>query len=68
MYVSSNNINHWIPGSILATVCRAIIIQNQVSQWCSDYVDHVKARYSRDQSFLVPASIPQLEIVARNQD
>ena len=32
------------------------------------HVDHVKARYSRDQSFQVPASIPKSEIVVRNQD
>ena len=70
VYVSSfNNINHWIPGSILATtgpLSYKISLANGVV--IKRHVDHVKARYSRDQSFQVPASIPQSEIVLRNQD
>ena len=64
VYVRSfNNINHWIPGSILATtgpLSYKISLANGVV--IKHHVDHVKARYSRDQSFQVPASIPHSEI------
>eukprot|EP00731_Ephydatia_muelleri_P006940 Em0003g1188a len=70
VYVRSfNNINHWIPGSILATtgpLSYKISLANGVV--IKRHVDHVKARYSRDQSFQVPASIPHLEIAVRSQD
>eukprot|EP00731_Ephydatia_muelleri_P001907 Em0001g1907a len=70
VYVRSfNNINHWIPGSILATtgpLSYKISLANGVV--IKRHVDHVKARYSRDQSFQVPASIPHSEIAVRSQD
>ena len=70
VYVRSfNNINHWIPGSIIATtgpLSYKISLANGVV--IKRHVDHVKARYSRDQSFQVPASIPHSEIAVRSQD
>ena len=70
VYVRSfNNINHWIPGSILPTtgpLSYKICLANGVV--IKRHVDHVKARYSRDQSFQVPASIPHSEIAVRSQD